>query len=128
MVTDLVAGYRDGPDVIKGVSFTIEPREKIAIVGRTGSGKSSLLIALFRITEPRSGSICIDNVDVATLGLRQLRQKLGIIPQSAVLFTGSLRHNLDPFQHHDDDRLWAVLEQVEMRTSKLPLPLFPRLD
>ena len=107
-------GYRDGPDVLKKISFVIVPQQKVAIVGRTGSGKSSLLISLFRINESRSGSIVIDGIDTSTLGLRQLRSKLGIIPQDPVLFTGSLRHNLDPFHTYTDERLWEVLEAVEM--------------
>ena len=113
-IIDLVMGYRDGPDVLKKISFVIEPQQKVAIVGRTGSGKSSLLISLFRINESRSGSIVIDGIDTSTLGLRQLRSKLGIIPQDPVLFTGSLRHNLDPFHTYTDERLWEVLEAVEM--------------
>jgi ATP-binding cassette subfamily C (CFTR/MRP) protein 1 len=121
-VEKLVMGYRDGPDVLKGVSFHILPRQKVALVGRTGSGKSSLLIALFRISEPRAGRITIDGVDVSTLGLRQLRSRLGIIPQDPVLFTGSLRHNLDPFKNYSDDRLWEVLTSVEMQNVVEALP------
>jgi ABC-type multidrug transport system fused ATPase/permease subunit len=121
-VEKLVMGYRDGPDVLKGISFEILPRQKVALVGRTGSGKSSLLIALFRISEPRAGSITIDGIDVSTLGLRQLRSRLGIIPQDPVLFTGSLRHNLDPFKNYSDDRLWEVLTSVEMHNVVKALP------
>jgi len=121
-IQHLTMGYRDGPDVLKDVSFTIEPQQKVAIVGRTGSGKSSLLIALFRISEPRNGTIIIDGVDVSKIGLTQLRSKLGIIPQDPVLFTGSLRYNLDPFKAYSDDRLWEVLQAVEMRDVVERLP------
>ena len=114
-------GYRDGPDVLKNISFDVLPRQKVAIVGRTGSGKSSLLIALFRVSEPRSGSITIDGIDISTLG-PAAPPRLGIIPQDPVLFTGSLRHNLDPFQNHSDDRLWEVLKSVEMRSVVEALP------
>lgn len=121
-VRNLVMGYRDGPDVLKNISFDIKPGQKVALVGRTGSGKSSLLIALFRISEPRSGTIMIDGLDISKLGLRQLRSKLGIIPQDPVLFTGSLRHNLDPFNNHGDARLWEVLSSVEMDRVVKELP------
>ena len=80
-VTDLRIGYRTRPDVIKGISFTVLPAEKVGIVGRTGSGKSTLLLSLFRIMEARGGSIVIDGIDTSTIGLFQLRSKIGIIPQ-----------------------------------------------
>jgi ABC-type multidrug transport system fused ATPase/permease subunit len=113
----LCSGYRDGPDVLKSVSFSVKPMEKIGVVGRTGSGKSTLLTLLFRIVEPRSGTVFIDGLDTATLGLRQLRKNLGIIPQTPVMFSGTLRKNLDPFGEHDDDRLWEVLTQVNLKET-----------
>ena len=90
-IRDLVMGYRDGPDVLHGVTAAIEPGEKIGVVGRTGSGKSTLLLAMFRLLEARGGSITIDGVDIASIGLGQLRSRLGIIPQDPVLFVGTLR-------------------------------------
>ena len=113
----LCSGYRDGPDVLEGVSFSVQPMEKIGVVGRTGSGKSTLLTLLFRIIEPRSGTVLIDGLDTATLGLRQLRKNLGIIPQTPVMFSGTLRKNLDPFGEHNDDRLWEVLSQVNLKET-----------
>jgi ATP-binding cassette, subfamily C (CFTR/MRP), member 1 len=121
-IHNLVAGYREGPDILKSISLEIEAKQKIGIVGRTGSGKSSLLVTLFRIIEPRSGQITIDGVDVANIGLEQLRTKIGIIPQDPVLFSGTLRHNLDPFQLHSDAELWNSLEQVSLKTYVSELP------
>uniref|UniRef100_A0A0N5AH10 Multidrug resistance-associated protein lethal(2)03659 n=1 Tax=Syphacia muris TaxID=451379 RepID=A0A0N5AH10_9BILA len=101
--------------VLKNVTFEILPKEKIGIVGRTGAGKSSLLSVLFRLVESE-GTVIIDGVDTETLPLRELRKRLSIIPQEPVLFIGSLRRNLDPFNDYTDDRLWNALEQVELRT------------
>ena len=118
----IVAGYRDGPDIIKGMSFEIKPREKIGIVGRTGSGKSSMLVLLFRIIEARSGSVVIDGIDVSTIGLNHLRRNLGIIPQTPTMFSGSLRHNIDPFEEHTDEEIWEVLEKVNLKSVASALP------
>ena len=101
---------------MKSISFSIKSREKIGIVGSTGSGKSTLLVTLFRIVEPRAGKITIDDIDISALGLEQLRSKLGIIPQDPVLFSGTLRHNLDPFESHSDSKLWEALEQVSLKS------------
>jgi len=104
-------GYRPGlPDVLVDLSLEIRPREKVGIVGRTGAGKSSILVALFRMGELRSGTISIDGVDAATVPLQALRSSLAIIPQDPVLFTGTLRLNLDPFDAHSDAELWRVLD------------------
>jgi ABC-type multidrug transport system fused ATPase/permease subunit len=119
---NVVAGYRDGPDVIKNLSFVINHREKIGIVGRTGSGKSSLLVLLFRIIEARGGRVVIDGIDVSKIGLNQLRRNLGIIPQTPVMFSGTLRHNIDPFEEHPDVRVWEVLEQVNLKAVVDGLP------
>ena len=110
------------PDIIKGMSFEIKPREKIGIVGRTGSGKSSMLVLLFRIIEARSGSVVIDGIDVSTIGLNHLRRNLGIIPQTPTMFSGSLRHNIDPFEEHTDEEIWEVLEKVNLKSVASALP------
>jgi ABC-type multidrug transport system fused ATPase/permease subunit len=99
------------PDVLKNLTFRIAPGEKIGIVGRTGAGKSSIVQALFRIAEP-NGSILIDGVDIKTIDLSDLRKQLSIIPQEPVLFTGTVRSNLDPFNQYEDKLLWSALEQV----------------
>lgn len=102
--------YREGLDlVLKNINFTIKPHEKIGVVGRTGAGKSSLTLALFRIIEPASGSISIDNLNTSSIGLLDLRRRLAIIPQDAALFEGTIRDNLDPGAVHDDTELWSVL-------------------
>ncbi|KAF1315493.1 Canalicular multispecific organic anion transporter 2, partial [Globisporangium splendens] len=98
--------------VLKDLSFTVKGGEKIGIVGRTGAGKSSLTMALFRINEVASGSVVIDNVDVGKIGLKALREKLSIIPQNPVLFKGSLRSYLDPFGECSDEELWRSIRQV----------------
>ncbi|XP_076096353.1 ATP-binding cassette sub-family C member 5-like isoform X5 [Mytilus galloprovincialis] len=110
--------YRDNlPLALKSVSFDVLPQEKVGIVGRSGSGKSSLGVALFRLVEADSGSISIDNVDISTIGLHDLRSKLAIIPQDPVLFVGTIRYNLDPFQEHKDSDLWEALEKCHIKDT-----------
>jgi ATP-binding cassette subfamily C (CFTR/MRP) protein 1 len=102
--------YRPGLDlVLKNVNLSIKPKEKIGVVGRTGAGKSSLTLALFRIIEPAEGNVSIDNLNTSTIGLLDLRRRLAIIPQDAALFEGTVRDNLDPGHVHDDTELWSVL-------------------
>ncbi|XP_039496038.1 multidrug resistance-associated protein 1 isoform X9 [Drosophila santomea] len=109
--------YREGLDlVLRGVSFNIQGGEKVGIVGRTGAGKSSLTLALFRIIEAAGGRISIDGVDIASMGLHMLRSRLTIIPQDPVLFSGSLRINLDPFEIKTDDEIWEALELSHLKS------------
>jgi len=102
------------PLVLRGVSMDVSAGEKVVICGRTGAGKSSLMIALFRICEYESGTVLIDDVDLQRVKLRDLRRSLAIIPQDPVLFSGSLRDNLDPFGDFSDEAIWRVLKQVHL--------------
>ncbi|XP_067009700.2 multidrug resistance-associated protein 1 isoform X3 [Anabrus simplex] len=120
---DFQVRYREGLDlVLKGVTFTVEGGEKVGIVGRTGAGKSSLTLALFRIIEAAGGSICIDGLDISKLGLHDLRSRLTIIPQDPVLFSGTLRLNLDPFNTHSDEEVWRALEHAHLKAFVKGLP------
>ncbi|XP_042486021.1 ABC transporter C family member 2-like [Macadamia integrifolia] len=113
---DVVLRYRpELPPVLHGLSFMISPSEKVGIVGRTGAGKSSMLNALFRIVELERGRIMIDDCDIANFGLTDLRKVLGIIPQAPVLFSGTVRFNLDPFTEHNDADLWEALERAHLK-------------
>ncbi|KAJ5280205.1 Metal resistance protein YCF1 [Penicillium angulare] len=113
---DYSTRYREGLDlVLKNISLDIKPREKIGVVGRTGAGKSSLTLALFRIIEPTSGDISIDGLDVSKIGLFDLRGRLAIIPQDPAMFEGTLRDNLDPRHVHDDTALWSVLDHARLK-------------
>jgi ATP-binding cassette subfamily C (CFTR/MRP) protein 1 len=112
----VVARYRkDLEPVLTGLTFDIKEREKIGIVGRTGAGKSSLFLTLFRIMERDEGLISIDGHDIANMGLNDLRRALSIIPQEPVLFSGTVRFNLDPFNEYDDGKLWFSLERAHLK-------------
>ncbi|KAF9906098.1 hypothetical protein EC991_000965 [Linnemannia zychae] len=146
---DYSTRYREGMDlVLKDISFTVEGGQKIGIVGRTGAGKSSLTLALFRMIEAANsewakatsnassqegeelddedqvdgGKIVIDQVDISTLGLADLRKKLSIIPQEPVLFAGTIRENLDPFEELEDAVLWEALERSYLKSVISALP------
>jgi ATP-binding cassette subfamily C (CFTR/MRP) protein 1 len=116
--------YRDGPLVLKDVSLRIKAGEKVGVCGRTGSGKSSLMVLLFRITEieQNGGKVVIDGVDSAQIGTASLRQNLSIIPQDPVIFSNSVRYNLDPFKTSQEEELWEVLKKVQMAEVIARLP------
>ncbi|KFH72327.1 hypothetical protein MVEG_02618 [Podila verticillata NRRL 6337] len=115
--------YRDGLDlVLKDLDFTVSAGERVGIVGRTGAGKSSITLALFRIVEAAAGKISIDGIDISTLGLKELRSRLTIIPQDPFLFGASIRLNLDPFGHHTDAEIWTALESASLKSYISTLP------
>lgn len=139
---DYTTRYREGLDpVLKNINLSIQAREKVGVVGRTGAGKSSLTLALFRIIEPTSGHIryvgspetlssrtleltshSIDGLNTSTIGLLDLRRRLAIIPQDAALFEGTIRDNLDPRHVHDDTELWSVLDHARLKDYVSDLP------
>lgn len=117
--------HKDDPPVLKNLNVSIEPGWKVGVVGRTGAGKSSLISALFRLfNENLEGEIKIDDRDTSTVGLSDLRCKISIIPQEPVLFSESLRYNLDPFGQYEDIKLWEVLRQVELNDVALDHDIF----
>ncbi|XP_022924813.1 putative ABC transporter C family member 15 [Cucurbita moschata] len=102
------------PDVLKNISCTFPGRKKVGVVGRTGSGKSTLIQAIFRIVEPREGSIIIDEVDICKIGLHDLRSRLSIIPQDPSMFEGTVRGNLDPLERYTDQEVWEALDKCQL--------------
>ncbi|CAF1451360.1 unnamed protein product [Adineta steineri] len=104
------------PLALDHISLTIQPTEKIGIVGRTGAGKSSFIQTLFRMGTLVDGNIVIDNIDIGTVGLDDIRRRISIIPQDPVLFTGTMRDNLDRFGDYSDAEIWHALEQVQLKT------------
>ncbi|OCH88899.1 multidrug resistance-associated ABC transporter [Obba rivulosa] len=117
-VEDLVVKYApELPAVLHGISFALKAKERVGLLGRTGSGKSTLAMSILRFTDPASGRIVIDGIDISTIGLHDLRSRITFIPQDATLFSGTLRDNLDPFGEHDDGECWDVLYRVQMITD-----------
>lgn len=115
---DYSTKYAENLDlVLKNISFTVNPSEKVGVVGRTGAGKSSLVAAIFRIIPAYSGSISIDGISNAYLRLFDLRHNLSIIPQDSHMFEGTIRQNLDPIGEHDDERLWHCLELAGLKET-----------
>ena len=103
--------------MIKDVTVDIKAGEKIGVCGRTGSGKSTITLGLFRMLEHFEGQIVIDGIDISRMSLRALRSRLAIIPQDPVLFQGTVRFNLDPRGVHDDDSLWRALEVAQLKNA-----------
>ncbi|CAH8266319.1 unnamed protein product [Arabidopsis lyrata] len=113
---DLKVRYRPNtPLVLKGITLDIKGGEKVGVVGRTGSGKSTLIQVLFRLVEPSGGKIIIDGIDISTLGLHDLRSRFGIIPQEPVLFEGTVRSNIDPTEQYSDEEIWMSLERCQLK-------------
>lgn len=105
------------------ISMTIASGEKVGVVGRTGAGKSSLIQTLFRMGNLVTGQIKIDDIDIVSIGLDDVRSRISIIPQDPVLFTGTMRNNLDPFDEYSDADIWLALEQVQLKslvTERMP--------
>ena len=107
-------GYSEGVNILKNLSFKTESGEKLAIVGRTGAGKSSMVLACLRILEAKEGKIIIDNIDISTLGLQELRSSVTIIPQDPVLFMGNLRDNVDPGKTKADDEILRLMKTANL--------------
>ncbi|OMJ75317.1 hypothetical protein SteCoe_25549 [Stentor coeruleus] len=103
------------PYSLAGLTFTVKAGHKVGVIGRTGAGKSSVLQVLFRLTNPEKGTIYIDGFDYMNLGLHDLRKQMSVIPQSAVLFSASLRDNLDPFHDYTDEEILKVLDEVQLK-------------
>ena len=122
--------YRsDLEPVLRHVTFSVEPGERVGIVGRTGAGKSSLALALFRGLEAEEGKIIIDDVDVGLIGLQDLREAITIVPQDPTLFTGTIRSNLDPFGLFTDEEIFDTLRRVQLigapSSKAIPIPATP---
>jgi len=122
-VKGLEVGYaEDLPSILKGLTFTAEPNQRVGVVGRTGAGKSTLSLAIFRFLQARKGSITIDGVDISKIKVHDLRTRLAIIPQDPVLFSGTIRSNLDPFDQFTDFQLREALMRVHLIPSGFSSP------
>ncbi|KAA8518676.1 hypothetical protein F0562_016150 [Nyssa sinensis] len=120
---DLKVRYRpNAPLVLKGIDCTFKEGARVGVVGRTGSGKTTLISALFRLVEPDGGRILIDGVDICSIGLKDLRVKLSIIPQEPTLFRGSIRSNLDPLGMCSDNEIWEAIEKCQLKATISSLP------
>ncbi|XAR49952.1 Xenobiotic-transporting ATPase [Bertholletia excelsa] len=120
---DLKIRYRENaPLVLKGITCTFKEGNKVGVVGRTGSGKTTLISALFRLIDPASGRILVDGLDICSIGLKDLRMKLSIIPQEPTLFKGSVRTNLDPLELYSDEEIWKALEKCQLKATISSLP------
>ncbi|KAI9987884.1 hypothetical protein PInf_024139 [Phytophthora infestans] len=110
--------YRPGlPRVLRGLTFSANAKEKVGIVGRTGAGKSSLIVGLMRLVELDAGSITIDGVDISKIGLHDLRSNIAITPQDPVLFSSTVRSNLDPFDQFSDDQIWTSVKRASLQKA-----------
>ncbi|KAJ1388456.1 P-loop containing nucleoside triphosphate hydrolase [Sesbania bispinosa] len=117
-IDELQIRYRpDAPLVLRGITCTFEGGHRIGIVGRTGSGKSTLIGALFRLVEPAGGKIIVDGIDICSIGLHDLRSRFGIIPQDPTLFNGTVRYNMDPLSQHSDQEIWEVLGKCQLQEA-----------
>ncbi|GBM06908.1 Multidrug resistance-associated protein 1 [Araneus ventricosus] len=118
LIQNLSTAYGEGlHPVLHDITLSIEPGEKVAIVGKEESGTSTLLYTLLRLIEPLKGQIIIDSINISNLGLKDLRSSLAIVPQESLIFSGTVRQNLDPKQKYKDDELWRVLELTNLKTS-----------
>ncbi|XP_061365513.1 ABC transporter C family member 4-like [Gastrolobium bilobum] len=122
-IKDLQVRYRPNtPLVLKGITLSINGGEKIGVVGRTGSGKSTLIQVFFRLVEPSGGKIIVDSIDISVLGLHDLRSRFGIIPQEPVLFEGTVRSNIDPTGQYTDEEIWKSLERCQLKDAVVSKP------
>lgn len=119
-IENLVVGYSPDQPVLKGVSFKAERNQRIGVVGRTGAGKSTLTLALFRFLNASAGRILIDGIDISKIRLSDLRSRMAIVPQDPVLFCGTIRSNLDPFNEYTDQDLLNALAQVHINSQPTP--------
>ncbi|KAI9504392.1 P-loop containing nucleoside triphosphate hydrolase protein [Coemansia spiralis] len=125
-VDNLVVEYVPGSPVLHNISFNVAHGEKIGVVGRTGAGKSTLSLAFLRFVEASGGCILVDGVDIAKVGLEELRRSITIIPQDPVLFNGTIKFNLDPFGEFPDELLWDALKRSHLTSAQIGI--FTSLD